>query len=252
MQKAEEEGLSKENFFTILGKLELTGVEDGWSKPPEPIDNHQLCSLAVMARISPGHRKRLSRIARRASPAIREAFERGQISARRADTLLYLPPTEQAARLAELLSDRDNKARACQRAADTIALAEGYRYELASQGIDSVIVEPGAYVTAVFEKREEAVDESRTSSYGGANEIPRRLLAALASSKASLQEVVDAIVHLIELPAGNRPLRVPIGLPAMDGLGGLNYISDQYLKNLLDLIGVGPLVAFQAQPASTD
>jgi NAD(P)-dependent dehydrogenase (short-subunit alcohol dehydrogenase family) len=29
------------------------------------------------------------------------------------------------------------------------ALAEAYRYELAAQGIDSVIVEPGGYVTAV-------------------------------------------------------------------------------------------------------
>ena len=125
------------------------------------------------------------------------------------------------------------------------ALAEAYHYELASQGIDSVIVEPGAYVTAVFEKMEEAVDQSRTSTYGAANEIPQRLLAALASSKASPQDVVDSVVHLIELPAGNRPLRVPIGLPFIDGFGGLNYISEQLLKNFLDMIGVAPLTEFQ-------
>jgi hypothetical protein len=59
--------------------------------------------------------------------------------------------------------------------------------------------------------------------------------------------VVDAVVDLIELPAGNRPLRVPLGLPAMDGLSGFNYISEQYLKNFLELIGVGPLVAFQSR-----
>jgi hypothetical protein len=67
-----------------------------------------------------GHLKRLSRIRRRAISAVREAFERGQISARRADTFLYLPPDEQAARLAELLSARDNKARVCLRAASVI------------------------------------------------------------------------------------------------------------------------------------
>jgi hypothetical protein len=70
--------------------------------------------------MSPGQRKRLSRIARRASPAVREAFERGQISARRADTLLYLSPDEQVARLAELLSQQDIKARTYQRAASVI------------------------------------------------------------------------------------------------------------------------------------
>lgn len=132
------------------------------------------------------------------------------------------------------------------------ALAEAYRYELASQGIESVIVEPGAYVTAVFDNREEAIDQSRTSTYGAANEIPKRVLAALASSKASPQEVVDSVVDLVELPAGNRPLRIPIGLPAIDGFGGLNYISEQLLKNFLDMIGVSPLVAFQAHGSSTD
>jgi hypothetical protein len=35
-------------------------------------------------------------------------------------------------------------------------------------------------------------------------------------------------------------------------LGGLNYISEQYLKNFLELIGVGPLVAFQSRAGSTD
>ena len=48
---------------------------------------------------SPGQTKRISRIRRRASPEVREAYERGDISARRADILLYLPPDQQAAEL---------------------------------------------------------------------------------------------------------------------------------------------------------
>jgi short-subunit dehydrogenase len=55
------------------------------------------------------------------------------------------------------------------------ALAEAYRYELASQGIDSVIVEPGAYVTAISEQRAYTAEESRACAYGPANEIPKRL-----------------------------------------------------------------------------
>jgi NAD(P)-dependent dehydrogenase (short-subunit alcohol dehydrogenase family) len=132
------------------------------------------------------------------------------------------------------------------------ALAETYHYELAAQGIDSVIVQPGAYVTAVFEKREETADRSRASTYGPANEIPKSVIGALSSSTVNPQEVVDSVVDLIELPAGNRPLRVPMGLPAMDGFGGLNYISEQLLKNFLELIGVGPLVVFQSHAGSTD
>jgi NAD(P)-dependent dehydrogenase (short-subunit alcohol dehydrogenase family) len=132
------------------------------------------------------------------------------------------------------------------------ALAEVYRYELAAQGIDSVIVEPGGYATAVFEKKEETADQSRAAAYGPANEIPKNLLGALTSLKANPQEVVDAVVDLIELPAGNRPLRVPIGTPALDGFGGLNYISEQYLKNLLAMIGIGPLTVFQSHAGSAD
>ncbi len=54
---------------------------------------------------SVGTTKRLSRIARRAIPAVREAFERGEISAKRADLLLYLPKAEQALELERRLSE---------------------------------------------------------------------------------------------------------------------------------------------------
>jgi hypothetical protein len=64
--------------------------------------------------------------------------------------------------------------------------------------------------------------------------------------------VVDSVVDLIELPAGTRPLRVPIGLPAMDGFGGLNFISEQLLKNFLTIIGIAPLAVFQSHAGSAE
>ena len=54
---------------------------------------------------SPGQTKRLSRIRRRAIPAVREAYERGEISAKRADLLLYLPKAEQAVELERRLAE---------------------------------------------------------------------------------------------------------------------------------------------------
>jgi hypothetical protein len=54
---------------------------------------------------SPGQTKRISRIRRRAIPAVREAYERGDISAKRADILLYLPADQQAAELERRLAE---------------------------------------------------------------------------------------------------------------------------------------------------
>lgn len=59
------------------------------------------------------------------------------------------------------------------------ALAEAYRHELASQGIDSAIVEPGPFVTPIFQKQEEAADTLRSSGYGPASEIPQNLFKEL-------------------------------------------------------------------------
>ena len=48
---------------------------------------------------------RLNRIKRRALPAVRDAYERGQITARRADILLHLNPREKALELERRLSE---------------------------------------------------------------------------------------------------------------------------------------------------
>jgi hypothetical protein len=52
-----------------------------------------------------GTTKRISRIRRRALPEVRQAYDRGDISARMADILLYLPATEQAAELERRLAE---------------------------------------------------------------------------------------------------------------------------------------------------
>jgi hypothetical protein len=57
-------------------------------------------------------RDRLNRIKKRALPIVREAYESGQITARRADILLYLPADQQAEELRSRLSeDHEHEAR---------------------------------------------------------------------------------------------------------------------------------------------
>jgi hypothetical protein len=54
-----------------------------------------------------GTTKRLSRIRRRATPEVRQAYEQGKISARRADRLLSLKPEAQRAELSRLLATKE-------------------------------------------------------------------------------------------------------------------------------------------------
>src|SRR3979411_1768507 len=103
------------------------------------------------------------------------------------------------------------------------ALAEAYTHVLAAQGIESVIVEPGAYETPVFGNTVTAADEARTNTYGAVREIPARLNAALSSNAGNAQEVADAVLRIIETPAGEKQLRYLIspegfGLNKIKGL----------------------------------
>jgi len=91
------------------------------------------------------------------------------------------------------------------------ALAETYRYELASQGIDSMVIEPGAYATPIMEKLERGEDPLRKSSYGEMADIPEKIQAKIASSRANPQEIADAVLRIIETPAGQRQLRYRVG-----------------------------------------
>ena len=70
--------------------------------------------------LSVGTKKRIARIARRAIPEVLEAYQQGAISARRADTLLYLPPAQQRAELDRILAAQQNGAERSRIAAEVI------------------------------------------------------------------------------------------------------------------------------------
>jgi NAD(P)-dependent dehydrogenase (short-subunit alcohol dehydrogenase family) len=63
------------------------------------------------------------------------------------------------------------------------ALAKVYRYELASQGIDSVVIEPGAYATAAIAKLERGEDPERRSGYGEMALVPERIQAKMEACR---------------------------------------------------------------------
>lgn len=133
------------------------------------------------------------------------------------------------------------------------ALAEAYRDELAGQGIDSVLVEPGAYATSIFGKLESPTDAARAEAYGAANEIPQRVGEAIRNAAGNPQEVADAIVRLIETPAGQRPVRTRVAPAApSEAYEAYNKLGDQLHAGFMQWFGVTELVKFRPRAKSAD
>lgn len=117
------------------------------------------------------------------------------------------------------------------------ALGEAYRYELAAQGIDSVVVEPGAHQTDVFRNNVTAADEQRTSTYGAIKEFGPKIGAALSAAAANPQEVADAVLQIIETPAGQRQLRYRISRASL-GVDEINALCVQVQARILEAFGL--------------
>lgn len=117
------------------------------------------------------------------------------------------------------------------------ALAEAYSYELAGQGIESVIVEPGAYQTPVFANIVQAADSERTDTYGAANHFAAKIGGALASSAGNPQAVADAVLHIIETPAGQRRLRYRVS-PNNSGVEEINALCETVQARVLAALGL--------------
>jgi NAD(P)-dependent dehydrogenase (short-subunit alcohol dehydrogenase family) len=129
-------------------------------------------------------------------------------------------------------------------------LAEGYRYELAPLGVDSVIVEPGAFPTSIFGKKVRPADGERLAEYDSLAALEEEVLGGLeafvASGDASdPHDVADAIVDLIEAPPGRRPLRTVVDRLG-DGIREINETASRVQRaslkgaGLESLLGIPP------------
>jgi NAD(P)-dependent dehydrogenase (short-subunit alcohol dehydrogenase family) len=123
------------------------------------------------------------------------------------------------------------------------SLAEAYSYELAGQGIESVIVEPGQYETPVFSNVVTGADEARTATYGAMKEVPAKVKTALASSSANAQEVADAVLRIIETPAGEKKLRYFVS-PQNFGVDEINALVKQVQDKALEAFGLTDATKF--------
>jgi NAD(P)-dependent dehydrogenase (short-subunit alcohol dehydrogenase family) len=129
------------------------------------------------------------------------------------------------------------------------ALAESYGYELAAQGIESVILQPGQYETPIFGNTVTGADVARADTYGAAREFPAKVGGALASTAANAQEVADAVLRIIETPAGEKQLRYFVG-PQDFGVEEINALSKQVQAEALEGFGLAADTKFRKGKAA--
>ena len=130
------------------------------------------------------------------------------------------------------------------------SLAEAYRYELSSLGIDSVIVEPGAFPTSIFAKIGQPADHSRLAEYGDLAKIPQQMGAGFeemfsGDTAPDPQEVADAIAKLVATPTGRRPLRTLVGQDAQAATA-LNQVAEQAQEVLMEMVGLSDLMSMSS------
>jgi NAD(P)-dependent dehydrogenase (short-subunit alcohol dehydrogenase family) len=125
------------------------------------------------------------------------------------------------------------------------ALAEILHYELTGTGVESVMVEPGPYPSQLLPNSPGPADANRSAGYGDLSAIRDNFMTHFSQFFASkdaprTQDVADAILRLIELPAGARPLRTVCGLDF--GAKGLNEQIAPVQADVLRALGMDHMI----------
>ncbi len=122
------------------------------------------------------------------------------------------------------------------------ALAEGYRMECAQFGVDSIIVEPGGFASSFFETAQLPSDSERLHTLV-INSMQSKIIwdrykeRLFSSDAQSPQVVADAIVNLLDLPHGKRPVRTVVDVMGLsESVKKINHdfenFTDQLFSNM--------------------
>lgn len=128
------------------------------------------------------------------------------------------------------------------------ALAVSYAGELARFGIETSIIVPGAFTSGTnhFAHAGSPSDKKVLAAYetGPNATLAKEIMDGFertAPADADVSAVADAIVRVVALPFGKRPLRVHID-PADDGAEIVNGVADRVRAELLRNIGLADLL----------
>ena len=129
------------------------------------------------------------------------------------------------------------------------ALAVSYSTELARWGIESTIMVPGAFTkgTNHFAHSGKPANaavaaEYENGPYAGVADQALKGLAALEPADADPAEVARQIVHVVNLPHGQRPFRVHVD-PSQDGAEVVNAVADRMRRDIYKAMGLQDLLS---------
>ena len=122
------------------------------------------------------------------------------------------------------------------------AIAQTYSMELQPLGIESVIIEPGAYPTEIINKILAAEDKGVISDYGELAKAPGQMFASIGEmfkgpDVPNSQDVADAVKKLMDMEAGKRPLRTVVDTMTGQIVEELNKASDKSQEEMMKAFG---------------
>jgi NAD(P)-dependent dehydrogenase (short-subunit alcohol dehydrogenase family) len=127
-------------------------------------------------------------------------------------------------------------------------LAETMHYENTRYGIDSVIVQPGAYIAGTnhFGGARHAADAQVAAQYDRINDLPPKLAQRLASLsrpgvRTDAAEVAERIRDVIDIPAGQRPFRIVVD-PQHHGAEEVNGVRGAMQREFMRRFGIDDLL----------
>lgn len=122
------------------------------------------------------------------------------------------------------------------------ALAENLAIEVKPLGVEVTIIQPGAYGTDFGQHSVWGKDGAIIDEYGGMKQGLEAFLKGFedrfkSGAIGNPAEVTETYVKVVELPAGERPLRVTVGKDVEQGVGAINQACAAVQAQILGFLG---------------
>ena len=115
--------------------------------------------------------------------------------------------------------------------------AESLHHQVEPFGIEVVILEPGSFPTPSTTNAMQADDQVITAAYAGLpSPVRDRQPPPPDFQPPDPQEVADAVLRIIQTPAGQRPLRSVVGPQFTDGVPEYNEAYDQLRAHMAEVL----------------
>lgn len=125
-------------------------------------------------------------------------------------------------------------------------LSEGLHYELRPLGVDVTIIQPGAFPTEMSQKIQFGSDTSVVDEYKAIADVPGKMGTArdqmFETANPDPQDVADAVVRLINMPKGQRPLRTVVDPTTGEFIKRANDAVNVEYGNILTAFGMKGLL----------